>query len=112
MFSSHPVRIVQISVNTFPAPGLIYTEPRRDSDNYYGSVLKRSPDDFVPVLVQERAISGLPSSVFRPAPASSPAQAVEPVTPPPAAPAAAPPTAKVQRIDATPLRKRSAKRKL
>ena len=58
MSCTHPPHIVQISLNHFPSPGLIYSEPRREEDMYYGSVLKVSDTDYVPVLIQESTLPG------------------------------------------------------
>ena len=100
MSCTHPPRIVQISLNQFPPPGLIYTEPRREDDMYYGSVLKVSDTDYVPVLIQERALPGFACPCGKPltAPAAAALPPLAPVPQPvsrPDAAAALPPLASV-----------------
>ena len=81
MSCTPPPQIVQISLNSFPPPGLIYIEPRREDDTYYSSVLRVSATDYVPVLIQERALPDFPCPCGKPLTATTPAAPAPPPAP-------------------------------
>ena len=104
MSCTPPPQIVQISLNSFPPPGLIYIEPRREDDTYYSSVLRVSATDYVPVLIQERALPDFPCPCGKPLTATAPAAPA----PPPAPAAPAPPPAPESRSQLEELAERDA----